>query len=202
MKPKLTLKHIDKSTVVVIPTRGMMHCEFVTRLLALRTPLSTKRPVLVANGMEVAAAYNGLISLALSRSFPFIMTIEDDNLLPPDAHMTLLDTIGHYDAISGLYHTKSEEHTPLVFDDDLMPAPIDGLEGVQACGGIPMGCALWKSDLFREIPYPWFETIDTSVKRWTHDMVFAEKMQKAGKRCAVNLNVKVGHIDVTTDKIY
>jgi hypothetical protein len=194
--------YVDKSTVAIVPTRGMVHFMVAGAWMQLQTPLSFPRMMTFAAGMPVAEAYNELVKMALEKEPAFILTLEDDNLPPPNAHLELLRTIGNYDAISGLYYTKDEEHTPLIFNDDLLPATGFTGTGVVKCGGIPMGCALWRASLFREIPYPWFVTDEDPTHRFTHDLYFAQKMARHGKTCAVNLDVRVGHIDVRSGIVY
>ena len=194
---------LDKSTVIVIPTRGMLHYTFVGALLQLRAPLNQPRQIVFGAGMEVADSYNGLVQLALEKYEPrYIMTLEDDNLPPPTAHLTLLGTIDGYAGISGLYHSKTEERAPLVFDHDMRMLDTTGEHGVKKVGGIPMGCALWKASIFRDIEPPWFETIDDEARRWTHDLVWCERLAKHGLEVAVNLDLKVGHLDVTSGVLY
>jgi hypothetical protein len=76
-----------------------------------------------------------------------------------------------------------------------------------AVNGIAMGCALWRMDLFRQIPKPWFVTVadylpDRGLVSFTQDLYFCEKAVRAGKRFAVDFRVRVGHMDVDTGEVY
>ncbi len=213
MVPAIGTYH-DRSTTILIPTRGnptggtpMMPLHFTMAFAGLKRPMNTDGHVEVAVGYEVAAAYNMLFAKALEVDLPYILTFEDDNLPGADALNQLHKTIGDFDAISGLYHTKNEEHVPLVFSADYRPISemhLRGLGGgVVGVVGIPMGFALWKAELFRRIPPPWFQTIEDGPMRMTHDLAFCKRAREEyNASFAVNIDVKVGHLHVKTGKVY
>ena len=90
--------------------------------------------------------------------------------------------------------------------------PRDVAEGlrrgnVMDVNGVGMGCALWRMDLFREIEPPWFVSVaeyipNTGCCAMTQDLYFCERARKLGKRFAVDLRTKVGHIDIATGIVY
>lgn len=100
----------DLSTVILIPTRGMIPIEFLTNVMALALPLNQRCiGFLPEKGMEVAAAYNSLFEQVVDREaserkfgaavagemlgVKFAITLEDDNLPPSDAILQLLGAI-------------------------------------------------------------------------------------------------------------
>jgi hypothetical protein len=216
----------DNSTVIVIPTRGMIHHRVVAAWQGLIAPMNQKRAILFAAGDEVGEAYNRMIANILANpelaKWKYLMTMEDDNLPPADAQIRLLETIewGKYDAVSGIYWTKGDLNMPQAYGDpeeykrtgvlDFKPRDVrQALAAgtvVEVCG-IAMGCALWRMDLFREIPPPWFVTVadvveGKGVMAFTQDLFFCQKAKLAGKRFAVDLRVRVGHIDTATGVVY
>lgn len=220
----------DSSTVMVCPTRGQIDYRVVQSWSDLIRVPNQRRSFLFCEGAEVADAYNKLVDRVLSdfqlSTCRYLMTVEDDNILPADAHLRLLDTIqsGPWDAVSGIYFKKTEPAHPLVFGDPEKRTALGGYDfrvrdvrEALASGetvevnGIPMGCAIFKMDLFREIPGPWFRTVNEYVmtpagpigrRQSTHDLDFCERARFAGKRFAVDCGVKVGHLDVATGVIY
>jgi hypothetical protein len=152
----------------------------------------------------------------------YVLTLEDDNLPPPDAHIRLLESIewGGYDAVSALYFTKGEVNMPMAYGDpdeyrrtgvlDFRPRNV--AEAVKAgqvmsVNGIAMGCALWKMSLFREIPPPWYVTVadvmpGKGVQAMTQDLFFCERAVRSGKRFATDCRVKVGHMNMEDGVIY
>jgi hypothetical protein len=216
----------DNATVVVIPTRGSIPHEVVQKWLGLIQPMNGRRAMLFAHGHEVGHAYNEMIKMILGHpelsKWPYILTLEDDNIPPVDAHVRLLESIdwGGYDAISGLYFTKGEINMPMAYGDpdeyrrtgvlDFRPRNVaDAIKAQQVMpvNGIAMGCALWKMSLFREIPPPWYVTVSDvvpgkGIQAMTQDLYFCERAVRAGKRFATDCRVHVGHMDMATGIVY
>lgn len=216
----------EASTVIVIPTRGNIPDAVVSKWLGLIAPMNQKRAILFASGHEVGAAYNAMIQMILNHpelsKWKYIMTLEDDNLPPPDAQIRLLESIewGNYDAVSGLYFTKGEVNMPMAYGDpteyartgvlDFRPRDIRAAlqaDQVMPVNGIAMGCALWRMSLFREIQAPWYVTVSDlvpgkGVQGFTQDLYFCERAVRAGKRFATDMRVRVGHMDIGTGTIY
>ncbi len=237
----------DNSTVVIVPMRGIekhtgedfckegnhrdcmipaVRHEISSTWQGLINPMNQKRAFLYAVGHEVGKAYNEMIQNILNdpelSKWKYILTLEDDNIPPPDAHIRLLESIEESgcDAVSGIYFTKGDINMPQAYGDPkefaetgvlrFNPIDITGFlqRGVVVeVNGIAMGCALWRMDLFRSVPGPWFVTCNDyvegqGVKMFTQDLYFCEKAKRAAKRFAVDFRVKVGHMDVNTGIIY
>jgi hypothetical protein len=216
----------DHSTVIIIPTRGTIHWKIVAAWQQLIAPMNQKRAILFATGHEVGKAYDELVAAVLRdpnlSTWKYVLTLEDDNLVPADAHIRLLETIEKdgFDAVSGLYWTKGEIQQPMCYGDPdsyratgiLDFRPRDVRQAVQRgstieCNGIAMGCALWKMDMFRSIAAPWFQTVadvieGKGVACMTQDLNFCEKAKRAGKRFAVDARVRVGHLNLGDGIVY
>jgi hypothetical protein len=215
----------DNSTHIVIPTRGLIDSRVVSSWQSLIAPMNQKRSVLFARGDEVGKAYDAMISNLLANpdlaSWKYVLTLEDDNIVPPDAHIRLLESIewGHFDVIGGLYFTKGAINMPMAYGDpdeylrtgvlDFRPRSV--AEAVAAgqvmqVNGTGMGCTLYRLELFKELPPPWFITvadvIDGQPQAFTQDLSFSRRLKLAGKRLAVDCRVKVGHLDVNTGELY
>jgi hypothetical protein len=216
----------DASTVVIVPTRGMIHHRVVASLQGMVAPMNQKKTVIYAAGDEVGRAYTDTIKMVLAHpelsKWKYVMTLEDDNLQPPDAHIRLLESIemGPFDAVSGIYFTKGEINMPMAYGDpaeyaasgvlDFRPRDIRQAladQSVMEVNGIAMGCSLYRMELFRQIEAPWFVsfadwTHGEGAKAFTQDLYFCERAKRAGKRFAVDMRVRVGHLDVNTGVVY
>lgn len=215
----------DRSTVIIAPTRGMITWQVVQAWMQMMPIMNTGRIFAIVPGMEVGAAYNETIKNILAHpqlsKWKYVMTVEDDNIPPPDAQVRLINTLEKYkfDGVSGLYFLKGKGAPPHVYGDperyrqsgvlDFIPLNIrDALAKgqVRECNGIAMGCAVYRMDLFKEIAAPWFKTQNEVTKEgprvFTQDLYFCEKAKRAGKRFAVDMTVKVGHIDINTQEIW
>jgi len=216
----------DSSTVVLIPTRGMIHHRIVSSWQSLIAPMNQKRAMLFCAGDEVGKAYDRMVQNVLDNpelsKWKYILTLEDDNIPPPDAHVRLLESIeaGGFDAVSGIYFTKGEINMPMAYGDpdvyrrtgvlDFKPLDIRtalSKGNVLEVNGIAMGCALWRVDMFRKISPPWFVTLSDFIPNkgiaiMTQDLSFCDKAKRAGKTFAVDMRVKVGHMDTSTGIVY
>lgn len=216
----------DQSTIVIMPSRvPMIHFRVAASLYGMMGPMNQKRAIILCIGDEVGVAYNRMIADILAnpehKQWKYIMTVESDNLPPPDAHKRLLETIesGMWDAVSGLYFTKGEVNMPMAYGDPkafeetgvLDFTPRDVVHALSAgevmpVNGIAMGCALWRMDLFRSVPPPWFVTVsevaDGRAMAFTQDLYFCQTARKLGHRFAVDCRVRVGHMDLVTEEIY
>lgn len=216
----------DRSTLFVVPSRGLIHPKIVESWLSFTKPLNAKSGFLFVAGDEVGVAYNRAIASVLAderySSFSYILTLEDDNIIPSAALLLLQQTMeaGPWDAVAGLYHMKGPLAVPMAFghpdvrtaEGELDMQPRDMTEAILSgepmeVNGIACGCTLWKLSLFREIDPPWFQTMtrlhmEGTVEIVTQDMFLCRRARAAGKRFAVDPRVKVGHLDVTTGKVY
>jgi len=216
----------DSSTVIVVPTRGKIHYKVAAAWENMFAPMNQRRAKLYAVGHEVGRAYEEMVRFVLAHpvlsTYKYLMTLEDDNVPPPDAQVKLLDSIdvGPLDAVSGLYFTKGALNMPMAYGDprslletgsiDFKPRDVEkALEKgtVVEVNGIAMGCAVWRMELFREFPPPWFVTVnelipEQGVKCVTQDLYFCERLRRGGKRLGVDLRVHVGHLDTETGEMY
>lgn len=200
----------DLSTIIVVPTRGMIPARCVENWMGLMTPMNQKAMRIFVSGMEVGAAYSAAVQMILDHpdlsKWKYMLTLEEDNLPPPDGLLRLYESIDGHGAVGGLYWTKGEGGQPMVYGDPAgilnfrpqVPIP----DTVQECNGLGMGFTLFDLDVFRDprIPRPWFRTVqEWSAERggmsMTQDLYFFENARKAGYRFAVDTRVKVGHLD-------
>lgn len=230
----------DMSTMIVCPTRGGAPLDEIGRAgfipdevakgwVTLVRPSNHRSGFMFIRGDEVAKAYNRGISHVLEKqNFEYILTLEDDNIVPPHALIALMQSIefGPYDGIGGLYYMKGPIAVPMAFGRpgvldgdgqiDLSPvnltealmAPLDNpKDKVVEVNGLACGCTLWRASLFKDIERPWFETFtkfdsNGNVEAMTQDMYFARKARAAGKRFAIDTRVMVGHLDPESGYIY
>lgn len=212
----------DCSTVVVVPTRGLIHHRVVASWQCLQSPMNQKRAFLFCTGAEVGDAYNRMIEQILANpelsKWKFVLCLEDDNLPPGDAHIRLLETLDdrpELDAVGGLYWTKGDVGYPLALGDaerysatgELDFRPVD-LRAKMANGhvvevnGLPQGCTLFRMDLFRQVPGPWFVSYNEKGSAFTQDLYFWNRAKPLGKRCAIDMRVRVGHLDTASGIVY
>ena len=210
----------ESHTVFVVPTRGSIPIEVVEKWRDLINIPNQGWHWIFLKSFEVADAYNTAIQSILDNptlsKWKYVMTLEDDNLPPADAWPKLLKSLVKFglDGVSGLYWAKGEDGFPLIMGNARQfnergvmdfsiqdPVEISRLGDVVEVNSIPMGCALFRLDLFREMEKPWFTTLAALDKNTgapfyrTQDVFFSERARWKGKRFAVDMRVKVGHLD-------
>jgi hypothetical protein len=207
---KKSRSYQDLSTVCVIPTRGLIQARVVETWMGLIPPMNQKFSRVMVKGMEVGDAYNAAVELILDHpvlsTWRYVLTLEEDNLPPPDGLLKLYESIGDYDVVGGLYWTKGEGGQPMIYGKpegilNFIPQ-VPEAETVQECNGLGMGFNLFRLDLFRDekLPRPWFKTVqdwDTTkgAELFTQDLWFYKNLKATGRRVACDTRVKVGHID-------
>lgn len=163
--------------------------------------------LLIPNGMQVkyynvygrpvADAYNDAMMAALHDATDYILTIEDDTFPPPEALLKLKDH--NTDVVGGWYPKRvpTREGTPIVIVNNKREAlAADG--NTHECYTLPMGCTLFKTDVFRKIPYPWFVT----TSNLTQDSFFSELARQAGYKLLCDTSIRCKHIDRVTGEVY
>lgn len=223
----------DCAAICVTPTRdGNLDHRFVASFDGLIKPPNHPFARWIVANMEVGDAFNKAIWTILNNpglmawnggKGPILITVEDDQILPADAIMKLIETLHKtpYAAVSALYYTKGPGGVGQLWGDP-KSFPVDYAPQVPRPGevvevrGIGMGAAAW--DIFqfadprtRQGVSPdgnpiWFKTwqeIENGVpKVGTQDLSYCSVAQKAGYRFAVNCDIRVGHLEKSTGIIW
>jgi len=199
-----------------MPTRGVIPAKVVQSLLNLSVPMNQKFLRIFVEKMEVADAYNQAIEMILANEelskWKYVLTCEEDNLPPCDGLLKLYESMDKFDVVSGLYFVKGENGAAMIYGDpQIMPRnyipQIPVIDSIQQCNGIGMGFALFKLDIFKKVPKPWFKTMQEytpgqGMRAATQDLYFCDQAAKAGARFAVDTRIRVGHLDFASDTIW
>lgn len=208
----------DLSTICIVPTRGQISAKVVQSFMGLMSPMNQKFTRIFMIGMEVGAAYTAAIEMILANpelsKWKYILTLEEDNMPPPDGLLKLYEDMDKFDVIGGLYWTKGVDGKPMNYGrTDIFPmnfAPfMPEPNTVTPCNGLGMGFTLFKLDIFKNpnLPKPFFQTVQSYVpgigaQAYTQDLKFFEQAVKLGYKFACSSKVLVGHYDFFTDTVY
>jgi len=200
--------------VMVMPAGGSIPSKVALALWNLSMPPNNPNMKILAIGMEVGEAYSNAIEGILAEpaltDWEYVLFVEHDNLPRPNSLLKLLarmDKHPELHAISGLYFQKGEGGWPQIWGDPKDPVPnfrpqppVNG-ELVECCG-IGMGFGLYRLSMFRDerLPRPLFQTHDYPMR--SQDLFFWEHARPLGYRCAVDCDVRVGHMDPATGVIW
>ena len=199
----------QQRVVVLIPAANEISTKVALSHWSLIFPPNNPVFRIAALGQEVGEAYNNAIHSVLCHpelsNWEYILTIEHDNIPPPDGLIKLLRRMEmnpQFDCIGGLYWTKGEGGLPQIWGDPKDPIlnfrpqpPIPG-QLVECCGS-GMGFNLWRMSLFKDdrLRKPWFKTQSGYDGMITQDLYFWSDARKHGIRCAIDCDVLVGHYD-------
>jgi hypothetical protein len=200
----------DLSTIVIIPALNQIATKAVSSWWNLMFPPNQKVVKLFAQNMEVGEAYSQTIEQILAHpelsKFKYILTIEADNVVPPDGLVKILAQIeGHPElsCIGGLYWTKGMSGVPQIWGDindpvlNFKPMPPVPNQLVECCG-TGMGFNVFRLDMFKDIKLrkPWFKTTASTTEGcYSQDLYAWTDFRKNGYRCAIDCSVLVGHVD-------
>lgn len=203
----------DLSTIWVTPTPDTkLNVRVVSSFVGLQRPMNQPcvGPVFISN-MEVGDAYNQAVEMILNdpglSKFKYLLTIEHDNLPPSDGLIKLYEGIQKYDGVGGLYYTKGEAGQPMIYGDPgSMPKnfvpQVPQVDTLQHCNGLGMGFNLFRIEMFKKMPKPWFKTIQENGKCFSQDLWFYNNAATYGYKFACDTRIKVGHLDLNTGTVW
>lgn len=200
--------------VVILPADTTIAAKVALSHWNLMFPPNNGVVRILAQGAEVGAAYSEAIEAVLANpelsQWEYILTIESDNMPPPDGVLKLLkdmDEHPEFVCIGGLYFCKGEGGCAHIWGDPKDPVlnfrpqvPVPGQ--LIECNGSSMGFHLWRMELFKDkrLRKPWFKTL-TGIEGQgigTQDLYFWTDAKKYGYRTAVDCDVRVGHFELST----
>jgi hypothetical protein len=202
--------------VVILPSDKMISAKVALSHWNLIFPPNNGMVRILAIGTEVGHAYSEAIEAVLANpelsQWEYILTIESDNMPPPDGLLKLLkdmDEHPEFHCIGGLYFCKGEGGCAHIWGDPKDPVlnyrpQVPQIDTVQECVGSSMGFHLWRIAMFKDkrIERPLFTTLASATGVGTQDLAFWSKARKYGYRTAVDTGVKVGHYDLANDIVW
>jgi hypothetical protein len=207
----------DLSTIWFVPTRGILRPRVVQSWMSMMRPMNQMvlGPLFIENE-EVGTAYQKAFETVLDNpelsKWKYILTMEEDNLPPQDGLLKLYASIEKgFDCVAGLYWTKGEAGQPMIYGNPAeMPRnfipQVPQLNTLQPCNGLGMGFNLWRikslKTKLKDMPKPWFKTVQENGKQFTQDLYFYNEAARHGFRVACDTTVKVGHYDHNTGIIW
>ena len=202
--------YTDLSTIWATPTRKPPLYRTISSWIGLQKPMNQQFiGPLFLEGDEVGIAYQKFFEMVLGHEelskWKYILTVEEDNLPPQMGLMDLYESIEKgYDCVGGLYWTKGECGQPMIYGDpNVFPRnfrpQVPKTDELQHCNGLGMGFNLWRIESFKtklkDMPKPWFQTVQKQGQQFTQDLKFFDEAAKYGFKVACDTRVKVGHID-------
>jgi len=183
----------DAKVVVGIPTLGNVDWRFASSLMGLQLICDTK--VIWQVRTMIATARNLIVKQALTdETYTHLLFIDDDMTFDSDFLYKLIST--NVDIVGGLAFKRTADYQPCVYkkkeDGQHYPILPEVFQEVDAIGTAGL---LIKTDVFKKIAFPWFETYyDEQGRVWSVDFDFCIKAKKAGFKVFVEPTALMGHI--------
>jgi len=190
--------------------------------LALATqdwPMGLNVTYMSLKGLEVGVARNQIAQHALDQGAEFLWFIDDDTAPPSYACKRLLRVLREDPetaVVGGIYCNKAAEPEPIVFQT--LGGGVDWrwkAGDVFPCAGLGTGCMMIRTRVFRDLPEPWFLTVDADCpgpsirerggqtqQKETDDLYFCRKLAEHGHRIKAHGGVLCLHWDAATGRAY
>ena len=214
----ITGRHRRPSFLMAVPTFGTVSIEFMAHIMGVQPPVNAVRQLFCPKGEEIGVARNMIAEKALQMAdspsgLDYVLMMDDDVLPPPDGLLRLQTTMerNRLDIVSGLYYLKGDPPCPMMWRPAHMGWMVEGDEWkfgeVVEVGGTGCGFTLFRPDVFRRVEKPWFKTGDWDPDAGgfnvhTEDTWFYGRARAAGYRVFVDTNVRCGHIDAESGRVF
>lgn len=168
-------------------------------------PVHCSNPKTGSEGLPRDLAAEYIVDGALELKAPYVMFVDDDVELPFGTCRHLMQTLASADedvmVAGGIYVTKQNPCEPVVFQDIGLGAYWRWKKDtIFPCELIGLGCSLWKTEVFKKIPKPWFRDVDTLTVSCTDDAFFFAKMKLHGFKALANAWILPTHWDYESGK--
>lgn len=151
-------------------------------------------------GYDCAKARNDIARKALSGGYEYVLMVDSDVIIPADALETMLHPAT--DICFGVYPRKNTQGETELFKEGTFDFKdrytIKELDTMESCRirikGGGFGCTLIRTDVFNNLPYPWFEFISYENNTFlSEDLSFCLKAS-VRYRLEADTRVRCGHV--------
>lgn len=202
----------DIKILTGIPSMGKVHTLWSIMYTGLQWPVSASMKTMVTVKLDIAQARNNMAAQALEGGFKYLFFIDDDVMLPnmaPARMIYLMEQNPEWDALSGIYTTKTTPPEPLIFGGEIGSAGSysDWRMGeVFPIWGAGLGCCVIRVSCLESMEEPWFRFSESSdginSSAEGEDLYFFRKLGEAGGTVMADGAIMCGHIDRDRDMIY
>ena len=152
--------------MIGVPTEGIIRIEWAAHRYGQIIPINWQMgdftisyspdhsPSVEAVGFSIDDAYNVIIKHAINQRVEWLLTIEDDVLVPHDLFLKIAQYMEEkkYPIVSGLYYSKGNPSEPLIFRGRGNGVFKDWEMGDKVfCDGIPFGCMLVHMSILKHL---------------------------------------------------
>ena len=191
--------------------------EWAISLAILNMPLNCNLTHITMKGKPVEEAREIIVEQALKMKAQYLFFVDSDTAPPYFAVRRLMNTLKQADEkvkiVGGIYCSKSDNSEPVVYKKNGAGCFWKWKQGeIFECDAIGTGCMLIDLSLFKDLPKPWFKTIDVQYdnlginqqtgEKVSDDTYFCDKVLKAGYKILADGGVLPIHWDIGTGTGY
>jgi hypothetical protein len=197
---------------VGLPSSGKVHILWAYMFSQLQWPVSAERNTMVLVKVPIATARNNIALSAIQRDCKYLFFFDDDVLMPnfaPKRMIYLMEQNDDWDALTGVYVTKTTPPEPLLFGGEpgTVGAYWDWRMGeIFPVWGAGLGCCVVRVDALKKMEEPYFafgeQSDGVSSSTEGEDLFFFRKLAEQGGTMMADGSILCGHMDRDSDKIY
>jgi predicted SAM-dependent methyltransferase len=175
-------------------------------------PMNTNLIMYNTVGMPIDQARNHFAERAIEQDAKYLFFWDEDVEMPQQTLRELVYQMEHRpDAgvCGGIYCLKSDRPEPLVFKGVGAGPYWDWKVGeIFECSGLGMGCTLIRVEMLKDLPKPWFKSVDDCSayldnirygEQWTEDLYFCHKVTQSKKwKIIAHGQLLPAHINLST----
>jgi len=183
-------------------TSDRVHTQFLDSFIKMDKPEFVYcRPMFPTNfTTEIAMIRNEIVKIALRKECTHLLFMDTDQVYAEDTIYRLL--AHNKDIVGAKVHIRYPPFIPTIFrfDEEVGKQYVVDEEewtkrqllDVDATG---TGCLLIKTDVFRNIEFPWFEfSVDKYGETIGEDINFCRKVKNFGYKIYVDTSINCGHL--------
>ena len=195
---------------IAVPTFENIYPDTFKSIYDLENPHGHEYVFEFVRGYDIATARNRIVFRAKDLKADYILMVDNDVTLPPDALTKLLEhdkevVLGfyahrnnqnEYDGKTNLCKLGEFNYTNQFTEDDLRAIREEGETLIQIHGG-GMGCACIKTSLFDVIHYPYYDWVnydDEHRGMLSEDLYFCEQCKWVNVPVYADPRVGCGHL--------
>lgn len=196
-----------------LPSNGDVSIQWAIAYASLRPPsVSCTKQILASVGVPIATARNNFAHTAIAREQDYLFFLDDDVLVPDDTLSRmhwLMENNPDWDALTGVYVTKTTPPEPLIFagtPEDAEPYWDWKMGEVFPVWGAGLGCCMIRVSAFDKLEDPYFAFAESSDGANSvsvgEDLYFFRHLYEAGGKVMCDGTLLCGHIDRKDKKIF
>lgn len=203
---KFSATYRDIRLAVCVPARDQMHTATSFCLYNLAQALGDagiENKLFVSTGTLIVNQRHELVKAALEWSATHVMFIDSDIEFTPDCVVSLLDR--KLPVVAAAYSKRVEPFIATAWDkiDDWSSHVVDFTKDLITCDAIATGFMLIATEVFDQLPLPWFKLGWYNNQYVGEDIEFCRMLKHYNIPLHLDLSVstKLGHIGSKTYKI-